>query len=275
MFLSQVVAHKPTFDKEKLKLIQLSTWIEQDITCGTITAIKTRSQYDGPLLNDQTFSPDWNQDARRINELVEELSRQIAREHLLSSSGSSSRLSLASLTSCFSGGGSSMSATGGGGSGGDRDRDGGNMRAMPVQVSHETVTAFARNPRLFLQSPLHLALLCVLCFALVGLLVTFSMLLRALSLGLLLVALVAIVLYQAYTHRDTVLQRLEEASREGRHAAAPALEEASRLVSQLGEKASESFQKASESFQAASAAAASGAGAGSGAGSSTTPSSQS
>lgn len=240
-----VVEHKPTFDKEKLKLIQLSTWIEQDITCGTVTAIKTRSQYDGPLLNDQTFSPDWNQDARKINELMEELNRQIVRENLLSGSGS--RLSLTAFTSCFS-----RQAVPGS-QGGNRDRDS-DMRPMPIEVSRETVSAFVRDPRLFLQSPLHLALLCVLGFALVGLLVMCSLLLQSFSFALFLVMVAALLLYQLYARRDAVQQRLAEAM--------PAWEEASRLASELSGKLSETVK---ESFQSA-AAVSQGSGSGSGGG---------
>lgn len=210
----------------------MSTFIENDITCGTVTAIKRRSQYDGPLLNDLTFSPDWNADARKINEMISELNRQIERENLLLGSGR--RLSLSSLTSCFSGGTSSSR---------DADNGGGGnaMRPMPIEVSRETVTAFARNPRLFLQSPLHLALLGVLCFALIGLLVTLSLVFAAFSLWLFLVNVALLALYQVYIHREATLQRLEEVSRDVRRVCGLALHEATRLVSELNEKAGESF----------------------------------
>lgn len=191
-----VVQHKPAFDKEKLKLIQLSTFIENDITCGTVTAIKTRSQYDGPMLNDQTFSPDWNQDARKINELIELLNRQIARENLLRGSSS---LSLASFTSCFSPPPSSSS---------EENNEG--LRPMPIDVSQKTVTAFASNPRLFFQSPLHMALLCVLCLAVIGLFSTVSLLLGALSFGAVMAVALAIAFYHLYTHRDEVIHKLNQ-----------------------------------------------------------------
>lgn len=193
-----VVEHKPVFDKEKLKLIQLSTFIENDITCGTVTAIKTRSQYDGPLLNDQTFSPDWNQDARKINDLIETLNRQVAREHLLRGDNS---LSLSTFTSCFSPPPSSS------GHGIDKE----DMRPMPVEVSQKTFVAFARNPLLFFQSPLHIALLCVLCLAAVGLFSTLSLLLSAISFGAVFMLFVMFVLYRLYSRREDVVNGLHRA----------------------------------------------------------------
>lgn len=193
-----VVEHKPVFDKEKLKLIQLSTFIENDITCGTVTAIKTRSQYDGPMLNDQTFSPDWNQDARKINDLIEMLNRQVAREHLLQGDNG---LSLSSFTSCFSPSPSSSRH------GIDRE----DMRPMPVEVSQKTVVAFASNPLLFFQSPLHIALLCVLCLAAVGLFSTLSLVLSAISFGAIFAFFVIFVLYRLYSRRDEVMHGLNRA----------------------------------------------------------------
>ena len=183
-----VVQHKPTFDKEKLKLIQLSTFIENDITCGTVTAIKDRSQYDGPLLDDQTFSPEWNQDARKINELVTELNRQIVRENLLNNKGGS--FAIPSITSCFT--------------------SDDNMSPMPIEMSQRTVMSFAQNPRLFLQSPMHAFILCILVFALIGLCVTLSVVLGAISMATFIFIAIALALYQMYIHRHDILQGVED-----------------------------------------------------------------
>jgi hypothetical protein len=236
-----VVEHKPTFDKEKLKLIQMSTFIENDITCGTVTAIKTRSKYDGPLLNDQTFSPDWNNDARKINELIEVLNRQIARENLLRSGSS---LSIASFASCLGGADPSSSSGGGGG-------DSGGLSPMPIEVSHKTVAAFASNPRLFLQSPLHVALLGVLLFAVVGLLATISMLLAAFSLGAFLFVALSLGLLQLYRHREEAHRRLEEARRSA------GFQEARGAVVRLGEQVKAAFQSTSAGAGAGAGAEAS------------------
>lgn len=227
-----VVANKPTFDKEKLKLIQLSTFIESDITCGTVTAFRARSRYEGPLLNNNTFSPDWNQDSQKINELVAELNRQIERDNLLASSGSSLSASTA-FTSCF--GGPAIR--------GGRDRDRDDMRPMPLDVSQKTVAAFVRNPRLFFQTPLHVALLCVLCLAAVGLVSTLSLLLAALSFGALAVIAAAVAFHYIYTRREVVARKLQEmwrsaGAQEARGVAAHWLAEASALVQRAGTSAS-------------------------------------
>mmetsp|Transcript_8298 Transcript_8298/g.15641 ORF Transcript_8298/g.15641 Transcript_8298/m.15641 type:complete len:309 (-) Transcript_8298:119-1045(-) len=231
-----VVEHKPVFDKEKLKLIQLSTFIENDITCGTVTAIKTRSQYDGPLLNDQTFSPDWNQDARKINDLIETLNRQVARENLLR--GDNSSLSLSSFTSCFSPP-PSTSRQGG------ADRD--DMRPMPVEVSQKTVVAFASNPLLFFQSPLHIALLCVLCLAAVGLFSTLSLVFSAISFGAVFTLFAIFVLYRLYSRRDDVMHGLNQAR------GSDMVRDVSSLVSEWMEKAQDLVEKAKSNSQAGSA----------------------
>lgn len=216
-----VVEHKPIFDKEKLKLIQLSTFIEKDITCGTVTAIKSRSQYDGPFLNDQTFSPDWNQDSKKINDLIHELNKQIVRENLLSSSYGAP---ISSITSCFSSNTPNESV-----------KNDANMTPMPIEMSQKTFTTLLNNPMLFLQSPWHIALLCVLCFAVIGLFATLSLLFAELSLGLMLFIFVVFGCYQLYINRESVMSKVNEL------AGHPAVLEATSSAKDFGNKIQQSM----------------------------------
>mmetsp|Transcript_23843 Transcript_23843/g.40580 ORF Transcript_23843/g.40580 Transcript_23843/m.40580 type:complete len:240 (-) Transcript_23843:13-732(-) len=159
-----VIAHKPEFDQEKLKLIRLGSFLETDVLCGTVTAIKTRKKYDGPKLSENTFSPEWNQDARNINELIKSLNREINRENLimhgddipLASPSSSSvpvstspPLSESPFMSQFSSSSDEMIQ----------------MKVM----TQESFDRFKRNPQIVLQSPMHAAVACVMVFAVIGL----------------------------------------------------------------------------------------------------------
>jgi hypothetical protein len=165
-----VIAHKPEFDQEKLKLIRLGTFLETDVLCGTVTAIKERKSYGGPKLNENTFSPEWNQDAHVINSLIGSLNREINRENMIMqgndlscteepsrastsfSSSPSPSLTLNNFMSQFS----------------DSSDE---MIQMKV-ITRASFEKFKNNPKIVFKSPMHAAITCTLIFAAIGLLST-------------------------------------------------------------------------------------------------------
>lgn len=165
-----VITHKPVLDREKLKLIRLGTFLETDVLCGTVTAIKVRKKYDGPKLNEQTFSPEWNQDAHNINELINQLNREINRENMIMqgddfggtdlynpspSSSSSSSNSINNLPNNETSFMSQFSNT--------SDE----MIQMKI-MTKDSFEKFKQNPKIVLKSPLHATIACVLMFAVIG-----------------------------------------------------------------------------------------------------------
>lgn len=159
-----VIKHKPEFDREKLKLIRLGSFLETDVLCGTVTAIKTRRVYDGPKLNEHTFSPEWNQDAHHINELISNLNREVNRENMImqgdidyhaetaAQSSSASPPSPPPIESSFMSQFSSSSDE---------------MTQMKV-MTKDSFEKFKQNPNIVFKSPAHTAIACVLIFAMIG-----------------------------------------------------------------------------------------------------------
>ena len=156
-----VIAHKPEFDKEKLKLIKLSSFLETDVLCGTVTAIKTRKIYDGPKLNDHTFSPEWNQDAKVINELISALNRDINRENMFVQGDDFQVESydmpstVPATESLF---GSSLNSSD-------------EMTQMKIMTT-ASIEKIRQNPKIVFKSPTHAVVVAVLFFALVGIIST-------------------------------------------------------------------------------------------------------
>jgi hypothetical protein len=76
-----VLAHKPVFDNQKLTMTRIDTFVENDIQCGTLLAIKQRQPFDGDFaLNADTPFPEWNQTATNINKLLGEINATIRAE---------------------------------------------------------------------------------------------------------------------------------------------------------------------------------------------------
>jgi hypothetical protein len=157
-----VIAHKPEFDQEKLKLIRLGTFLETDVLCGTVTAIKARKKYDGPKLNERTFSPEWNQDAHNINELINNLNREINRENMImqgddyraeeTSIGLESHRLPASESRFMS----------------QFSNSSDEMIQMKV-MTKDSFEKFKQDPQIVLKSPMHATVACIIIFAIIGL----------------------------------------------------------------------------------------------------------
>lgn len=73
-----VLRNKPIFDKQKLILIQIDTFIEKDLQCGTFIMIKERQPFhcERPLANDTHFSL-WNDTASTINNTIADVNSTI------------------------------------------------------------------------------------------------------------------------------------------------------------------------------------------------------
>lgn len=166
-----VVAHKPEFDKEKLKLIRLGSFLETDVLCGTVTAIKTRRIYDGPKLNERTFSPEWNQDAHNINELIITLNREINRENMLMQG---SDFTVEPKTKISPPSSSHTAPRGSYMSQFTTSSD--EMTQMKV-MTQEAYDTFKQNPQQFFRSPKHTAVACLIVFAAIGLCSTVGLIL--------------------------------------------------------------------------------------------------
>lgn len=77
-----VVKNKPLFDEEKLALISIGVFAENDLASGTAGSFKSRQGYSGKLLNSETFSKEWNTQAKETNKLIQSINNEIFRENV-------------------------------------------------------------------------------------------------------------------------------------------------------------------------------------------------
>lgn len=82
-----VLANKPVFDKEKLVLISIGTFAENDLATGRATEKShskksSRQRYDGQLLNIKTFSNEWNKQAKEVNIILEDINKEVFRQNV-------------------------------------------------------------------------------------------------------------------------------------------------------------------------------------------------
>lgn len=156
-----VIAHKPEFDQEKLKLIRLGTFLETDVLCGTVTAIKARKKYDGPKLNERTFSPEWNQDAHNINELINNLNREINRENMIMQGDDYRAEEPIALETHRPPASESRFMS-------QFSNSSDEMIQMKV-MTKDSFEKFKQDPQIVLKSPMHATVACIIIFAIIGL----------------------------------------------------------------------------------------------------------
>jgi hypothetical protein len=167
-----VISNKPEFDKEKLKLIRLGSFLETDVLCGTVTAIKTRNTYDGPKFSERTFSPEWNQDSHTINELINKLNREINRENMIMQGNDfqvqQSPLAVGSVGSSPASPPSAGSEAVESGSFMSQFSTSSDEMIQMKVMTQDSFEKFRRNPKFVLKSPAHTAIACILVFAIIG-----------------------------------------------------------------------------------------------------------
>ena len=76
-----ILSTKPIFDKQKLCLVFIDSFIEKDLNCGTILEIRERQPFDiENELAANTDFPEWNELAGKINQVIHEINSTIEAE---------------------------------------------------------------------------------------------------------------------------------------------------------------------------------------------------
>lgn len=76
-----ILKQKPIFDEQKLRMIRIDAFVERDIQCGTLLAIRQRNpfEHDCRLCTDSQFN-EWNELAIAVNTLLDEINATICAE---------------------------------------------------------------------------------------------------------------------------------------------------------------------------------------------------